>query len=615
MRSFEFSLLFSSLAASLCAQSLQPQMGAPLAGLTTTQLQQFETGKADFNTALSAPNGLGPIFNQVSCANCHNNPIGGAGSTKVTRFGFDDGKGGFDPLDALGGTLLQVGAIDPACQEIVPAAANITAFRLTPSALGFGLIEAIDDADIVANATVPPSVNVSGRVHWVTPLETPTGPLRAGRFGWKSQIATVLSFSGDASQNEMGFTNRLLPFENAPNGNAALLATWDTVADPEDGPDGNGLDFIDRITHFQRYLAAPPQTPRSGMSGEVIFDAVGCADCHVSTWTTRNDPALEASIRNQTIKPYSDFLLHDMGIAADFIPTGDAAGGELRTPLLWGVRTRDAMWHDGRVVGGTLQTRMLGAGGIIELHAALGSEARPSALAFQALSGADQLKVVAFLDSLGRREFDANGDNVLDATDLAAFRVAYAGGPYTADDAEAVFDFDQDGDVDDDDLAAFATVYEGDCDGDQVNDLDQVLNHGGDDANQNLLLDSCEFCQVDLGFAGGGALRLDICGDDLTTADSRASFQLVDGPPNSMVLVAIGASSSPYLITPTEYLVPTEPLVALVTFFTTDALGELHLPLWGGGNLPTLFWVFQAATFDGVNWDLSNALEVEVGGF
>ncbi|MEZ6036075.1 MAG: di-heme oxidoredictase family protein [Planctomycetota bacterium] len=615
MRSLELSLLLSSLAAPLLAQSPQPPMGAPLAGLDVTQLQRFDAGKTSFNTVLTVADGLGPIFNQVSCANCHNNPIGGAGSTKVTRFGFDDGKGGFDPLDALGGTLLQQGAIDPACQEAVPPEANITTFRLTPSALGFGLVEAIDDADILANQTTPPSANVSGRVHWVTPLETPAGPLRAGRFGWKSQIATVLSFSGDASQNEMGLTNRLLPTENAPNGNNTLLATWDSVADPEDGPDGNGFDFIDRITHFQRYLAAPPQTPRSGMSGEAVFHAVGCADCHVSTFTTRNDPALEAAIRNQTIKPYSDFLLHDMGTAADFIPTGDAAGGELRTPLLWGVRTRDPLWHDGRVVGGTLETRMLGAGGVIELHAAFGSEARPSALAFQALSSTDQLKVVAFLDSLGRREFDANGDGALDASDLAAFRAAYMGPSFTADDPRAVFDVDQDGDVDDLDLAAFATVYEVDCDGDQVNDLDQVVNFGGDDANDNLVLDSCEFCQLDLGFAGGGALRLDICGDDLTTADSRASFQLVDGPANAIVLIAIAGTATPHLITATEYLVPTEPLAALVTFFTTDAMGELHVPLYGGGNLPTLTWVFQAATFDGAQFDLSNALEVQIGGF
>jgi hypothetical protein len=615
MRFLGFSLLFSSFAAPLMAQMPQPRMGAPLDGLTALELQRFEQGKIDFANVLDTASGLGPIFNQISCANCHNNPVGGPGSTRVTRFGYDDGKGGFDPLNSLGGTLLQAGAIDAAVQEVIPAAANVTARRVTPSALGAGLVEAIDDADIAANETTPPSAAVSGRAHWVTPLETPTGPLRVGRMGWKAQIATVLSFSGDAAQNELGFTNRLLPTENAPNGNAALLAVWDTVADPEDGPDGNGLDFIDRITHFQRYLAAPPQTPKSGMSGEALFNAVGCADCHIASWTTKNDPALESAVRNQVIRPYSDFLLHDMGVAADFIADGDASGQELRTPSLWGVRSRDPLWHDGRVLGGTLETRMLGAGGVIDLHAVFGSEARPSAFAFQALPQSSQLAIVAFLNSLGRVEFDSNGDSYLDRTDLAAFLIAQNGGPYTPDAPEAVFDVNQDGSVDSLDLDVFATVYDEDCNGNGINDLADVLTGGHDDANSNLVPDECEFCQTDLGFAGGGTLTLGICGDDLTTAGSRASFQLTAGPLNAPILIGIGAAANPYLVTATEYLVPLEPLVALVQAYTTDAQGELHVPLYGGGNLPTSTWVFQAATFDGVSFDLSNAVEVVVGGF
>ena len=615
MRHLVHSALFVAVAAPLFAQSPQPKMGDPLDGLTAAQLQRFEDGRVDFSTPLTVAEGLGPIFNQVSCANCHNNPVGGSGGTTVTRFGFDDGKGGFDPLTGLGGSLLQQGAINPAAVEVIPATANVTAQRVTPSVLGAGLIEAILDADIEANETTPPSTNVSGRVHWVTPLEDPTGPQRAGRMGWKAQLATVLSFSGDAAQNEMGLTNRLLPSENAPNGNLALLTQYDTVADPEDAPDANGLEFIDRITNFQRYLAAPPQTPRSGMAGEVVFDNVGCADCHVSTWTTSNDPALEAAIRNKTIHPYSDFLLHDMGVAADFIGDGDASTQELRTPSLWGVRSRNALWHDGRVVGGPLQTRILGAGGVIDLHAALGSEARTSALAFQAQSAADQLAVVAFLDSLGRAEFDWDGDNDLDEVDLAAFVTAMAGGPYTADDAEAVFDINQDGVVDLLDRDAFALVYEVDCNGNGVNDLADVVTGGFDDANQNLIPDECEYCQVDLGFAGGGALRIDVCGDDLTTAGSRASFQLVGGTPNAPAIIVLGVAQSPTPVSGTEFLVPQLPLAAVVEIFVTDNNGELHLPMWGGGNAPSWTWIFQAATYDGVGYDLSNGLEVVIGAF
>jgi len=615
MRFLNYSILAGALASSLVAQSPQPKMGDPLPGLTPLQLQRFENGKADFSNVLDVASGLGPIFNQISCANCHNNPVGGPGGTTVTRFGYDDGKGGFDPLTAIGGSLLQAGAIDPAVQELIPTQANVTAQRVTPSALGAGLIEAIDDAAILANELSPPSANVSGKAHMVTLLEDPTGPQRVGRMGWKSQVATVLTFSADAALNELGFTNRLIPTENAPNGNVALLTTWDTVPDPEDGPDANGLDFIDRITHFQRYLAAPPQTPKSGMTGEAIFDAVGCTDCHIASWTTSNDPALEDAIRNKTIRPYSDFLLHDVGLAADFVADGQATQQEIRTPSLWGVRNRDPLWHDGRVAGGTLETRILGAGNIIELHAVFGSEARPSAQAFQALSASDQLKVVAFLDSLGRREFDGNGDGVLDQVDIAGFLSAMAGGPYTADDAESVYDIDQNSWVDAVDLAAFALVYEQDCNNNGSNDLDDVVNGGHDDFNGNLIPDECENCQTDLGFAGAGTLTLNVCGDDLTTSNSTAAFQLTGGPANSPVLIGIGVAANPYLITPTEYLVPLEPLVALVQFFTTDAQGELHVQLFGGSSAPVSTWVFQAATFDGSAYDLSNALEVVVGGF
>jgi CxxC motif-containing protein (DUF1111 family) len=617
MRSLELSsVLVVTLAASLSAQSPQPKMGAPLAGLTPAQLQRFQTGRADFTRVITVNEGLGPIFNQTSCASCHNNPIGGPGSIKVFRFGFDDGKGNFDPLTALGGTLLQGQTINVACSEVIPPVANVVAQRVTPSALGLGLIEAIADADIVARETTPPSPTVSGRVHWVHELENPTGPLRAGRMGWKAQLATVLSFSGDATQNELGITNRLLPTENAPNGNTALLAQFDTVADPEDGPNAQGQHFIDRITDFQRYLAAPPQTPRQGMTGEALFTSVGCANCHTPSFTTRNDPALEPAIRNQVIKPYSDFLLHDMGIAADFIFDGAATGNELRTPSLWGVRNRVPLWHDGRVAGGTLQSRMLGTGGVIELHNAFGSEAQPSAQAFLALSSADQLRVVAFLDSLGKAEFDDNGDNVRNRLDLPGFLAARAQtAPISPDSPFAVHDFDRDGDVDQADLTVFAQVYEEDCNGNGSNDLLDVTSGASGDANGNLIPDECEFCQTNLGFAGAGTLALSICGDNLTTAGSRATFQLDQGPANAPVLIAIGIAANPLPITSTEILVPLEPLVALVDLFVTDATGRLRVPMIGGGNLPVSTWVFQAATFDGVVFDLSNGLSVNVGAF
>ncbi len=619
MRSLELVLVAVALVtAQLHAQTPQPKAGRPLNGLTGTEAARWQAGRQDFTRVMTVQDGLGPIFNQTSCASCHNNPVGGPGSITVTRFGYTDGKGNFDPLTALGGSLLQQAGINPACVETVPAAANTTATRVTTSSLGIGLIEAIPDAAIAARELTPPSANVSGRVHWVHLLEAPTAPLRAGRFGWKSQLATVLSFSGDAAQNELGITNRLLPTENAPNGNSTLLSQFDTRPDPEDQIDpATGRDMVDRLTDYQRFLAAPPQTPRSGMAGEAIFAAVGCADCHVASFTTSSSPTLESALRNKTIKPYSDFLLHDMGIAADFIPDGAASGQEIRTPPLWGVRSKDPLWHDGRVAGGTLQSRILGPTGVIFQHGVFGSEAVASVAAFNNLSPADKQKVVAFLDSLGRLEFDGNADGARNSLDLPGFVAASAGagGPYTADAPQAVHDFNQDGYVNQTDLAAFALVFEGDCNANGTNDLQDVVAGTSADSNGNLVPDDCETCQPSLGFAGAGTLALTVCGDALTTAGSRATFQIANGPANGLVLVAIGFTSNPTPITATEILVPAQPLAALVTFLTLDANGRLRVPLYGGSNTPTLSWVFQGLAFDGANWDLSNGVQVTFGMF
>ncbi len=466
--------------------TLQQRNGEPLNGLTTEQLNRFEAGKVLFSKVFSVSEGLGPIFNQDSCASCHSNPIGGSSSVLVTRFGLDDPKGGgFDPLPSLGGSLLQHSSISPSCAETIPAMANVTANRVTPTILGLGLVEAIDDADIQAAETNPPPV-VSGVAHMVEPLESPGVP-RVGRFGWKSQAATLLTFSGDAALNEMGLTNRLMPNENAPNGDAGLLATCDTVADPEDGPDGEGFDFIDRVTDFQRFLAPPPQTPRTGMTGETVFNDSGCASCHTPAFTTRDDPGLEDALRNKVIRPYSDFLLHDMGLNADFIEQGGAGVREIRTAPLWGVRARDPLWHDGRVAGGDFNTRMRDA---IALHHSLNSEAQASKQAFDALSASEQNSVILFLDSLGRVEFDHDGDGDVDLNDHSVHQSCFTGPGqfYTPDNSCSISDVDRDGDVDDDDSQLFQTVVDADSGGVTGLLLDKV---GG-----NLQLDWTVSCNL-----------------------------------------------------------------------------------------------------------------------
>ncbi|MEE2912353.1 MAG: di-heme oxidoredictase family protein, partial [Planctomycetota bacterium] len=347
----------------------QERPGEPLSTLSEELLLRFERGKIAFEEDLGVKNGLGPIFNQTSCASCHNNPVGGPGTQTVTRFGAIDKKGGFDPLNNLGGSLLQAQAIDDAVAESVPVEANVTSLRVTNGILAYGLVEAISDKDLLENRDSQPE-GQRGEAHMVSTFEDPTAPLQVGRFGWKAQVATVLTFSADAAQNEMGLSNRFIPFDNAQNGNIKLLAKYDSVADPEDITDEFGFDFIDRVTDFQRFLAPPPQTPKFGMTGENIFNVIGCNVCHTPSFTTTNDSNIETPLRNVPIRPYSDFLLHDMGLAGDGIVQGDGGGRELKTPPLWGIAYRDPLWHDGRFSAGTFESRIENA---IEEHGVFGS--------------------------------------------------------------------------------------------------------------------------------------------------------------------------------------------------------------------------------------------------
>jgi hypothetical protein len=450
--------------AALAGATVDPQqpMGAPLQGLTAEQLERFFAGMEAYDTPLQ---------------------VGASGK-----------KGGFDPLGYLGGSLLQAQAISDDCAEQIPDEATITANRVTNGAMGYGLVEAIPDDDIRAVVDAQPAAQ-QGMVHEVIALEDPPGSdLHVGRFGWKAQLATVLSFSGDASLMEMGLTNRLVGEENDPNGiNPPELADCDTVPDPEDVPDGQGFDFIDRVTDFQRFLSGPPQTPKSGMSGEAIFETIGCAVCHHPSYTTADDPALEDALRNVSIRPYTDFALHNMGLGADFIADGDAGQQDMKTPPLWGVRWRDPIWHDGRFGAGTFESRITDA---INEHGEFQSQGADSAAAYAALPQEDKDAVIAFLNSLGQREFDHSGNNIVDLADFFDFAACMEiDVPITPDDPCAISDIDQNQIVDMNDFASFMIVYEGyrgDCDGNGVLDLIDILNGDATDANQDGIPDSCE---------------------------------------------------------------------------------------------------------------------------
>ncbi len=326
-----------------------PGFGDALAGLTGPQQGAWKDGQNLFTAKLNPGNGLGPIFNRDSCVACHSGPaIGGSSEINTTRFGKTTA-GVFDPLIALGGSLLQERALQPFGVEVIPSQANTTAKRNTQPLFGLGLIEAIPDATILANVRSKPVNGVLGRAAMVT--DPVTGKTFVGRFGWKAQQPNLLAFSADAFVNEMGITNRIYPVENAPNGNETLLAAMEppNVPTPNDQTDPrSGKAGIDRLTDFMRFTAPPPAQPANASTtfGATFFLQIGCTSCHVPSMKTGANSV--AALNSQTVSLYSDLLLHDMGALGDGIAQGNAGPREMRTAPLWGLSASGPYLHDGR---------------------------------------------------------------------------------------------------------------------------------------------------------------------------------------------------------------------------------------------------------------------------
>ncbi len=362
-------------------------LGDPLPDITREQFNAFIEGLGEFEHVEDVAGGLGPIFNNTSCANCHSAPaIGGSSAALVTRFGRVEG-GHFDPLTQLGGSLLQSQALDPGTLERIPEDATIISQRQSTALFGVGLIEAIADEDIQALARRKKADGVLGRAALVE--DVATGRTRVGRFGWKAQHATLLSFAADAYANEMGVTNRLFPTENAPNGDQEKLAQFDHVADPEDVADPvTGRSDIDAVTDFMRFLAPPP-TPRvtGGIqTGFNHFVKAGCAECHVPTLVT--GPSKIRALDRKPVVLFSDLLLHDMGSLNDGIAQADALGNEMKTAPLWGLKHSAPYLHDGRAPT---------IAGAIRAHDGEGAASRDR---FEALTPTQQKQLLEFLNAL-----------------------------------------------------------------------------------------------------------------------------------------------------------------------------------------------------------------------
>jgi CxxC motif-containing protein (DUF1111 family) len=401
----------------------------------TNGLVDDATHSADqqkFDEVETIADGLGPLYNGQSCRECHQNPVSGGGSQiTVLRVGHVGPDHRFQnpsiPIargaeTISGRTLVNDRAICPSAafpnieiQERVPDSENIRTNRVSISLLGDGFVEAVAGQtliDLARNQCRETHNRICGIVVYVPIVEAP-GHAGIGRFGWKNQQASLLSFSADAYLNEMGITSSLFPDE--------VTQLCNTASEPNDKPGPDGLADVDHFARFIRASKAPAtdsslaQSP-SARHGSELFDKLGCAVCHVRSMTTApagtkiNGGAytVPAAMGSRTFHPFSDFLLHDVGTGDGIvIPTvehyGRSAGqmprecssenfqktqNRIRTAPLWGLRLRSRLMHDGASL--TFRDSIL-------RHAGEASEATKN---FRKLPVKDQQSILDFLSSL-----------------------------------------------------------------------------------------------------------------------------------------------------------------------------------------------------------------------
>jgi CxxC motif-containing protein (DUF1111 family) len=378
-------VIVTALAVAACPRP--PRPGDPLPGLSAAERARFDSGRIVFDRTFTPENGLGPLFNARSCAACHQDPVTGANGNEVERHAavFSPDSPGLkcDELVAQGGPVFQ-DSVTPALRaalgidkEPLPPAATTAAARTTPDVFGFGLLDAVPDSAILANAD-PDDRNgdgISGR-----PNRFFDGSV--GRFGRKALVPGLRQFNDGAFQIEMGITNPSVPVEGTVGGNPFPAGT-DPAPEPE--LDARGLELTDA---FVRLLAppAPLKPSREARRGREVFTQAGCPSCHVPVLRTGNN--LIAALRHKEVAAYTDLLLHDMGADLADICFSLATPSEFRTEPLMGLRLATQFLHDGRAK--TPEQA-------IELHGGEGTKARDL---FRALPAADRAALVAFLRSL-----------------------------------------------------------------------------------------------------------------------------------------------------------------------------------------------------------------------
>jgi CxxC motif-containing protein (DUF1111 family) len=369
---------------------------------------RFEDNKFIFSERETVDDGLGPTYNDVGCVECHQSVDVGAFSQATEFRAGHITNGSF--VDAPGGQLIHVRGTDSDIVEHTSTAENVNTFRITTSAIGDGFVECLSNTALQNNVAAQPSAQ-RGTLTAVPVVEA-NNALRIGRFGWKAQHASLLSFAGDAYLNEMGITNKFdgsngrsssdpaagtteNPCSTAEGVKNCTGAPFDPVADPEDDG-GDVLAFAD----FMAATRAPGRQnpiPAAATRGDPLFTSVGCAVCHTRTFTTAAPGTLinggaftvPTALGNKIIHPFSDFALHDIGTGDGIVQNaGQSSANQMRTAPLWGIRARGRFMHDGQNITITDS---------INRHAGQATAARNN---FNALSAASRSDLVAFVLSL-----------------------------------------------------------------------------------------------------------------------------------------------------------------------------------------------------------------------
>jgi len=426
--------------------------GQSAPNLPVRELRHFASGNRLFNTNwVTAPasvkslDGLGPLFNRVSCSACHTRDGRGVAPTgpddpmtsMLVRLSIRDADGRVTPHPVYGDQLQDraIHGVAPEGRAVVrwrthtftypdgrtvelrrpsitfadlgygPLGDNVLSSpRVAPAVHGSGLLEAIDDATLLqwADPDDADGDGISGRPNNVT--DARTGRRVIGRFGWKANQPSLRQQHAGAAAGDIGLTSPLFPKHDLTA--AQRDAIGDRLPDDTDETDLSEKQ-LEQITFYVRHLAVPARRdvdePRV-RRGQLLFGELGCAACHRPRATTGEHPEAPA-LSHQDIAPFTDLLLHDMGGGlADGRPDGEATGREWRTPPLWGlglievVRTngqpvpedkRDlGLLHDGRAR--TIEEAILWHGG----------EAEASRDAFTRLTAEQRAALLRFLRSL-----------------------------------------------------------------------------------------------------------------------------------------------------------------------------------------------------------------------